>query len=194
MSRVPCGRGGIREADSRYDRPVAEQSLIAACSDEEKAAVLDAALSLHPEIAADAERLARAVLDGADSDDIADEVIDALSPLDDLPDGAPAAESANVITLGLETHLAAIDRRARAGLDDSAATVALGVLRGLYEYRDAPACDTFETAEEIERLLTEHGIELAPEDYDEYLPDWSDDPAGGDDDETAAEAGAAAAG
>lgn len=166
---------------SRYDHPVAEQPLIAACSDEEKAAVLDAVLSLHPEIAVDAERLARAVLDGADSDDIAEEVIDALSPLDGLPAGTPAAESANVITLGLEPHLAAIDRRAQAGLDESAATVALGVLRGLYEYRDAPACDTFETAEDIERILTEHGIELAPEDYAEYLPDWADDAADDED-------------
>ena len=154
---------------------MAEHPLIAACSDEEKAAVLDTVLSLHPEIAADAERLARAVLDAADSGDIAEEVIDALSPLDDLRAGTPAETAADVIELALEPHLSTIDRRAQAGLDDSAATVALGVLRGLYEYRDVPARDTFETAEDLERRLTEHGIELAPEDYDEYLPDWAED-------------------
>lgn len=154
---------------------MAEHPLIAACSDEEKAAVLDTVLSLHPEIAADAERLARAVLDAADSDDIAEEVIDALTPLDDLPAGTPADATTDVIELALEPHLATIDRRAQAGLDDSAATVALGVLRGLYEYRDVPACDTFDTAEALERRLSKHGIELAPEDYNEYLPDWSED-------------------
>lgn len=154
---------------------MAEDPLIAACSDEEKAAVLDTVLSLHPEIAADAERLARAILEGADSDDIAEEVIDALSPLDDIPAGSPPDETADLITLALEPHLATIERRARAGLEDSAATVALGVLRGLYEYRDVPACDTFDNAEDIERLLTKHGIELSPEDYTDHLPDWAED-------------------
>ena len=164
---------------------MADTPLIAACSDEEKAAVLDTVLSLHPEIAADAERLARAVLDGADSDDIAEEVIDALTPLDDLPAEAPAEETAELVTFALGPHLATIERRAQAGLDESAATVALGVLRGLYEYRDAPACDTFETAEDIERLLSKHDIELAPEDYAEYLPDWAEDDETDDEDDEA---------
>lgn len=169
--------------DARYDHPVAEDSLIAACSDEEKGAVLDAVLSLHPEIAADVERLARAVLDGADSDDLSEDVADALKPLYDLPEGTPAAHAANLITIRLEPYVTGIQRRAVAGLDDLAATVALGVLRGLYEYRDIPAYDTFESAEEIERLLAEHDIELAPEDYAEYLPDWADDAADDSDDE-----------
>lgn len=161
---------------------MAETPVIAACSDEEKAAVLDAVLSLHPQMAGDAGRLARAVLDGAGSDDIAEEVIDALRPLVGLPAETPADETADLITTAVEPHLAAIDRRARAGLDESVATVALGVLRGLYHYRDAPACDTFDTAEEIERLLGKHDIELAPDDYAEYLPDWAeDDEAGGED-------------
>jgi hypothetical protein len=162
---------------------VAEHPLIGACSDEEKAAVLDAVLTLHPEVAADAERLARAVLDGAGSDDIADEVIDALSPLDDAQRGARAngtapPDPAELIDRALEPHLAAIERRIAAGLDDSAATIALGVLKGLYEYRDLEAHDPFENAEQVERLLAKHGIELAPEHYTTDMPDWStDDPS-----------------
>lgn len=152
---------------------MAEHPLIDACSDEEKAAVLDAVLTLHPDVSADAERIARAVLDGAGSDDIADDVIDALTPIDDVESGAVAAE---LIDRVLQPHIAAIERRAEAGLADSAATVAFGVLKALYEYRDLESHDTFDNADHIERLLAKHGIELAAEDYEADLPDWSTDP------------------
>jgi len=171
---------------------VPEHPFLDSCSDEEKAAVLTAVLSLHPDTVADAERVARAVLDNVDADEIADEVtdaIDALSPGDlgagPRADGFVESDEAvdELIQEVIGPYLAAFRRRVDAGLDAAAATVALGVLKGLYAYRDieghellaaAPEC-VVQAADQVEALLAKAGIEIDPEDYAAHVPDWAQD-------------------
>ncbi len=172
----------------------AKESVLAALTEAERAALLDDLLAAHPELAGDAERLAARRLAATDRDAVAEEVGWSLGSLDlDQLSGragyhpgrgyVEATEAASeLLEEALQPHLDDIGRLARLGLPAAAQEVAAGVLLALYQYRDGPAEDTVmeeapdfpaEAAGEVLHALKSAKVEL-PGGLGELLPDWSD--------------------
>jgi hypothetical protein len=128
--------------------PVDEAVVFGVLTPGERAAVLDELLAECPELRARAEQAARRLLASVAAEEIAAEV---SSELADLELGDLAARAGRVPGRGyvheteaawelvsevVESFVADVRRRARAGLLDAAAAVAVGIVAGLYDVRD----------------------------------------------------------
>jgi hypothetical protein len=111
----------------------------------EQAALLEELLAIHPDLVAEAERRAGAMLETASRSDTAAEVVDALQALE-LEDMAVRAgyqpgrgyvheveAAGELVEKALEPFLADVRRRVELGMTAAAHEVALGVLAGLRE-------------------------------------------------------------
>lgn len=175
-------------------RPRAHPSVLDHLNLSEHAAVLGLLLTERPELRADAERLAAGYLEEVSPDAIADEVVWALEnlSLDDLaaragrrPGWGYVHENEAASELAAEALQPIVDdigRRARLGFAVAAESVALGILAGLFQCRDAAdgsvlACagaadTTWEMAEWVTAEAKKHGLELSPDALEEACPDW----------------------
>ncbi|MGH8990637.1 MAG: hypothetical protein ACRDZ7_03820 [Acidimicrobiia bacterium] len=160
----------------------------------ERAAVLALLLAERPEMIADAERLATRYLEDVSPDAVADEVVWALENLS-LNDLAARAgrqpgrgyvhenEAAwELLEEALQPFVDDVGRRARLGMAAAAGHVALGILAGLFQCREAEdgsvlayagAPDaTRDLAEWVAAEARKDGLDLTPDALDEACPDW----------------------
>jgi hypothetical protein len=117
-------------------------------SSDELAAVLIGILRNHPELEDEASAIALNVLLFSSSEDVAEQVIDAVSlpDIDDLNDRAAGSRSGDFLGPGeaaeqlleeaVEPFFADMKRKAELGLCDAAEVVCLGIVTGLYEAKD----------------------------------------------------------
>jgi hypothetical protein len=159
---------------------------------EEKAGLLEELLRAHPDLREHAEALAAGRLAAEDPDAVAEDVASALAGLDiDELNGRagyrPGAgyvhenEAADeILDEALQPFLDDLDRRARLGHTRAAADLAAGILRGLYDCRDASPETLLEytpdyPAERAAGLIDQcrrHRIDLPIDDLTDLTPDW----------------------
>jgi len=116
-------------------------------SSDELAAVLIGVLRKHPELEDEASAIALEIVSFPSAEDIADQVIDAVSSpdIDDLNDRAeshsgdyvgPGEAAEELLEEAMEPFFADMKRKVELGLADAAQVVCLGIVTGLYEAKD----------------------------------------------------------
>lgn len=185
-ARVP---GPPQFEEARMPEPMSALDVL---TDDEKAELLDELLTAHPELREHAEALAGARLAVEDRDAVAEDVASALaSPdIEDL-DGRtgyqrgtgyvhPSEAAEEILDEALQPFLDDLDRRARLGHTRAAVDLASGILRGLYDCRDASpetllAYTPDYAAERARDLIDQchrHRIDLPTDDLSVLAPDW----------------------
>ena len=173
--------------------PTNHPSALSALAGTEHQAVLAALLEAHPDLRDEAERAARELLDMVSINEVAASVACALEQfsLDDL--GVRAGRTRGrgyvhetdaaweLVSETIEPFRADLTRRANIGLNAAAATLATGIIAGLYAVRH-PADGTVlayagedtpeQLAEEILHLATSLNIEL-PSHAHKHWPQWT---------------------
>lgn len=173
----------------------APTSALAAMTEAEQAGMLNELLARHPEIGDEAEELARAQLASIAAEEVAAEVAWTIEDLqwEDIGGRAgyqrgrgymhPGEAAWELLSEALQPFLDDIGRRAGLALDQAAVRVALGVVAGLYDCRDAGDGTVVgeagedavsQLADEAVRALRQAGLGLPPEALDERCPDWGD--------------------
>jgi hypothetical protein len=163
----------------------------------EHARVLNELCARHPEIRGEAEELARADLAAIAAEEVAGEVAWVLEDLqwEDIAGRLgyqpgrgyvhPNEAAWELLSEALQPFLDDIGRRAGLGLglDQAAVQVALGVVAGLYDCRDAGDGTVLgeagedavsDLADEAVRALRRAGLTLPPGALEERCPDWRD--------------------
>lgn len=160
----------------------------------ERAAVLADLLAERPDLHDDVERLAAAHLGTNSADGVAGDLEWALMdiPLEDLAARAgrqpgrgyvhETDAAYELVERAFQPFADDMLRRARLGMTDAAAEIAIGILAGLYDRRDAPDGSVLAyagpgTPRELARWVVvearKAGIPLAPDAVEEVCPDWA---------------------
>lgn len=164
-------------------------------SSEERAAVLDDLLRDEPRLRERAERLAAQRLSVVDREGVAEEVAWLLVhlPTDELATRCgrvpgrgyvePDESAFEMCEEELRPFLDDIDRRAGLGFRDTARTIGLGVLEGLYRATESVADGTvlaaagedapLGLAESVCAAMADAGVEVHSGVLDEVCPDWA---------------------
>ncbi|MEW6475242.1 MAG: hypothetical protein AB1679_23545 [Actinomycetota bacterium] len=151
-------------------------------------------LAERPELRGDAERLAARYLEEVSPEAVAEEVVWALENLsiNDLAGRAGRQPgrgyvheneaASELLDEALRPFVDDIGRRVQLGMAPAAASVALGILAGLFQCRDpedgtvlayAGGSDAVrETADWVVAEARKHGLEFSPADLDAVCPDW----------------------
>lgn len=174
-------------------RSRARPSVLDRLTPSEQADVLALLLGERPELRTEAERLASRYLEEVSPEAVTDEVVWALEnlSLDDLAARAGRRPgwgyvheneaASELIGEALQSFIDDIGRRAGLGMTAAAASVALGILAGLYQCRDAVDGSVlayagpdaaWEMAEWVVSEASKHGLELPPDALDQVCPDW----------------------
>lgn len=159
----------------------------------EHATVLTALLAAHPQLRPDAEQAAEQVLAGASTDAVADEVAWALQeiPLEELAGrcgrirgrGYVHEDEAawELVHEVIDPFLMDLRRRAGLGLANAAATIAIGIVTGLYQARNpeegtvvayAGPHALSELADEVINEAVGLGLALPKEASERHWPEW----------------------
>lgn len=176
-------------------RPEPRRSALEALNEAERAAVLRRLLEAHPELHGEAETLASEHLVQVSSEEVAEELSWALESIPfqemDARSGRqpgrgyvhPSEAAWELIEEAVEPFVADMQRCAELGMTEAAADVALGILAGLYECRDAedgtvlgwaPAADaTHELAAWVAQEARKVGVHLSTEAVEEACGDWA---------------------
>ena len=174
--------------------PKPRRSALARLAPAEAAAILTQLLKSHPELRAEAERLAGAMLDEVSAGDVAVEVEGDLRALDidDLNDRAgprhggdtdPADAADELLEEALDPYVRDLRRRLATGRDGAAMETLRGILAGLYAARHPDgdeggvlgwAPDFPRTAAaEVAGIWRQSGRDLPVEVLSEVAPDWA---------------------
>lgn len=157
--------------------------------------MLDALVAQRPELKLEAERLAVELLSSVSIDDVAAQVEVALVeiPLDALGSRSGRVRGRGyvhevdaaweLVEEAVEPFRSDIERRASLGFSHAAATLAVGIVAGLYRVRepevgtvlayageDAPC----ELADDVLGLAAKLGVEVPEDVGDDHWPDWAD--------------------
>lgn len=161
---------------------------------EERATVLELLLSSSPRLAADAERIARDLLEEASAEAVAEEVEWELRSLsaDELGGRAgrrrfgyvdPTEAAWEILGEAIEPHSEQVKRLVDLGMTDAATAMALGTVAGLYRCR---TCEDGELllswapgfaadhAEAVLEDLVEAGADVPAERLAELVPEWTE--------------------
>lgn len=180
--RTPEARvqsGGPREGPTTKRAPSILEELQPAVA----AAVLRELIAAHPELASEAEGIARSALGGISFEDIASEVAGAIQLLDinDLNGRAgrhswgytePAEAAWELIEEEAEPFLEEMRRHAKLGLAREALEILKGIVAGLYECRNAKGHGFLAWAEDCP-------AEIAARAIDEWLASARQSESGG---------------
>jgi hypothetical protein len=174
-------------------RAIRPKSALAALTAHEKATLLDELLAIRPDLRELAETHAARRMSDEDRSAVADDVKYALHSRDigELNSRAgyqpgqgyvhPVEAAAEILDEGLESFLHDLERRATLGMRTAAVELAVGILLGLYECRDAGsetlleyspdyaaerAADVFEQCRKL-------GVDLPGAELVDLLPEWS---------------------
>lgn len=174
-----------------------ESTTLASLTSGERGRILDVLIAAHPELAADAERFAVELLASASVDQTASDVETALIgiPLDALGSRSGRIRGRGyvhevdaaweLVEEAIEPFRSDVRRRAALGSSGAAASLAIGIVAGLYRVRepemgtvlayageDAP----LELASDVLGLAAKLGAEIPPEAADDRWPSWTDLP------------------
>lgn len=142
MSRTKSSKG----RPSQTEEPPAEKRLLDRLTPDEANAVLDGLLKKHPDLKAEAEKLARKIVTSPSIEDIADEVFHAVTSvdLDALNERAgshswgyvePSEAAWELLEESLEHLIDDMKRQAELGLAAGAEAICVGIVEGLYRAR-----------------------------------------------------------
>jgi hypothetical protein len=170
-------------------------SALAALTADDRAVVLAELLRVHPTLTAEAEQLARSLLELSDRDSVATEVTATLLALnlEDLAARAgpqwgggyvePHEAADELLAEAVQPYLDDLKRRAKAGSRHAATEIGLGLLLSLYARRDVDDNDLLLThagmpdavddlAWQVRSAMTASGLEMPEGWLAEECPDW----------------------
>jgi hypothetical protein len=164
-------------------------------SPQERAAVLSALLHAHPELVAEAETLARDLLETGGRGEVAQDVADELRALTlrDLAERSgrhwgggyvdPQEAAYQILTATIQPYLDDLRRRAKSGATCAALEIGLGLLAGLYACREekdddlllahAPTPDAIDDlAAHVLQVIVQAGLQIPDGWPEEMCPAW----------------------